>query len=92
MSALLDKLFDILNPQPTPASNIIEDAYRMFNTGKVQELRFTCAQLLAASKIKEFILSNNTTLGVDYLIEFNNQLTALNDIQDEEIEAFYNSL
>ena len=25
MSALLDKLFDILNPQPTPASNIIED-------------------------------------------------------------------
>ena len=25
MSTLLDKLFDILNPQPTPASNIIED-------------------------------------------------------------------
>lgn len=25
MSALLDKLFDILNPQPIPASNIIED-------------------------------------------------------------------
>ena len=25
MSTLLDKLFNILNPQPIPASNIIED-------------------------------------------------------------------
>ena len=25
MSTLLDKLFDILNPQPIPSSNIIED-------------------------------------------------------------------
>ena len=83
--------FNGADPDAVEALNL-EDAYRMFNIGKIQELRLTCAQLLAAAKIKGFILSNNTTLGVDYLSEFDNQLSTLNDIPDETIEAYYNSL
>ena len=83
--------FNGADPDAVEALNL-EDVYRMFNTGKIQELRLTCAQLLAAAKIKGFILSNNTTLGVDYLSEFDNQLSTLNDIPDETIEAYYNSL
>jgi hypothetical protein len=83
--------FNGADPDAVEALNL-EDAYRMFNTGKIQELRVTCAQLLAAAKIKGFILSNNTTLGIDYLSEFDKQLSTLNDIPDETIEIFYNSL
>ena len=83
--------FNGADPDAVETLNL-EDAYRMFNTGKIQELRFTCAQLLAAAKIKGFILSNNTTLGIDYLSEFDKQLSTLNDIPDETIEIFYNSL
>lgn len=70
----------------------LDDAYRMFATGKIQELKYTCAQLLAAAKIKGFILGNRTTEGINYLSEFDNQVQIISCIPDEEIEAFYNSL
>lgn len=83
--------FNGADPDAVEALNL-SDAYRMFTTGKIQELRYTCAQLLAAAKIKGFILSNNTTYGINYLVEFDNQIEAIKDISNEEIEAFYNLL
>lgn len=70
----------------------LQDANRMFSTGKIQELRYTTAQLLAAAIIKGRILSNYSTANIDYAREFDNQVNILKSIPDEEIEAFYNSI
>ena len=83
--------FNGADPDAVESLNL-SDAYRMFNTGKLQELRCTCAQLLAATKIKAFIISEQTTDGIDYVIEFNNQLEFVNTISDTEIEYFYNAM
>lgn len=83
--------FNGADPDAVESLNL-SDAYRMFNTGKLQELRCTCAQLLAATKIKAFIISEQTTDGIDYVTEFNNQLEFVNTISDTEIEYFYNAM
>ena len=83
--------FNGADPDAVEALNL-QDAYRMFNVGKIQELRFTCAQLLSAAIIKGRILSSGTTDGINYESEFYKQVDILSSVKDDDIEVFYNSI
>ena len=83
--------FNGIDPDSIEALSVT-DMYRMFSAGKSNELKYTCAQLLAAAKIKAFISTENTTFGIDYSSEFDSQIDFLNSIPDLDIEVFYNSL